>query len=75
MPIYEYHCDSCGTDFEELVFSAADQMNVTCKSCSSDRVTKLMSGAAVVSGASKSTPSYTPPKGGGGCCGGNCGCH
>ncbi|MGI8908409.1 MAG: FmdB family zinc ribbon protein [Candidatus Sumerlaeaceae bacterium] len=72
MPIYEYCCDSCGTEFQDLVLSRAAELDVRCKQCSSEKVTKLLSGSAVKSGAS-SSPSYTPPSGGG--CGGGCSCH
>ena len=72
MPIYEFSCDDCGAEFAELVMRAADQVNVKCQSCGSDNITKLLSGSAVRSVASKSECKYAPP---GGCHGGGCGCH
>jgi putative FmdB family regulatory protein len=36
MPIFEYHCESCGCDFEKLLFTR--RPTVPCTSCGSDRV-------------------------------------
>jgi len=41
MPIYEYHCNDCGHDFEYLVFGG-DQPG-ECPACKSSKVNKLMS--------------------------------
>lgn len=40
MPIYEYLCEDCGKEFEELVFG--DQ-KVRCPHCRSKKTGKLMS--------------------------------
>ena len=40
MPIYEYSCQKCGRDFEELVF---DETPPTCPYCGSNDTQKLMS--------------------------------
>jgi putative FmdB family regulatory protein len=45
MPIYEYHCDQCGRDFEQLV-SRSDEQAVQC-GCGSARVQRLLSAFAV----------------------------
>lgn len=52
MPIYEYHCDKCGSDFEQLV-SRSEEYNVKC-SCGSARVHRLLSAFAVGGGNSES---------------------
>ncbi len=44
MPIYEYHCSSCGEDFEELVLSQSSAIN--CPKCHGSEVEKLMSAFA-----------------------------
>jgi putative FmdB family regulatory protein len=44
MPIYEYACDECGHEFEELVMSSTEE--VTCRACNSKKLTKKMSGFA-----------------------------
>jgi putative FmdB family regulatory protein len=45
MPIYEYHCDKCGSDFEELV-SRSEEHTVKC-GCGSARVQRVLSAFAV----------------------------
>ncbi|MBI3782530.1 MAG: zinc ribbon domain-containing protein [Deltaproteobacteria bacterium] len=46
MPIYEYRCEKCGTEFEELT-STADSNSICCKHCDSRRVTRVLSAFAV----------------------------
>ena len=43
MPIFEYVCESCGQEFEELVFGSNGADNVTCPGCSGDEVKKKIS--------------------------------
>jgi putative FmdB family regulatory protein len=45
MPIFEYECRECGTKFEALVSSSAQE--VACKHCASKRVEQLLSVFAV----------------------------
>lgn len=40
MPIYEYKCEKCGNEFEQLVFG---QECPSCPKCESDKVCRLMS--------------------------------
>lgn len=46
MPIFEYHCNGCGIDFECLVFG---KETPTCPDCESPKVRKLMSACGFVS--------------------------
>jgi len=71
VPIYEYSCAECGTQFEKLVDS---RTAVACPSCQTPKVMKRLSlfRAGVSAGSSRSMEG---PMGGGGCCGGGCGCH
>ena len=73
MPIYEYCCDKCGKEFEELVF---DDSNPACPFCGSSLTHKLMSSCCVHCGAGSSSGggSTGSSSGGGcaGCSGGNC---
>lgn len=45
MPIYEYHCNKCNIEFEELVQSDTEQ--VICKKCNSSDLIKLYSSFGV----------------------------
>lgn len=33
MPMYEYHCEQCGAEFEELVSSSTRDSEVECPEC------------------------------------------
>ena len=47
MPIFEYHCNGCGTNFEDLVLSAEERATpASCSDCGSDSVVKLFSSFA-----------------------------
>jgi len=51
MPLYEFICEDCGETFEELVSSTKSINQVTCPSCKSDLVRKLISSfSAKISG-------------------------
>jgi putative FmdB family regulatory protein len=75
MPIYEYHCPSCGKDFELFV---RGETKLACTSCNSRQIERRMSLPARPAGSSGASADYSklgPPKSGGGCTGGGCGCH
>jgi len=78
MPIYEYHCEKCGCDFEELVFGGASP---ACPKCSSQKTQKLMSASRHSAGHNPGgyQGNCVPATGGGGCAGcagGSCStCH
>lgn len=40
VPIYEYHCQECGEEFEELVRSARE---IECPECGGEDIRKLVS--------------------------------
>ncbi|MEW6265200.1 MAG: zinc ribbon domain-containing protein [Thermodesulfobacteriota bacterium] len=71
MPIFEFHCDKCGHDFEELVRSSHEK--ICCPECKGRKVRKQMSAVSFKSGGkyvSSSGPSCSS------CGGGSCGtCH
>lgn len=74
MPIYEYSCDACAHEFEELVFG---DENPPCPACGSDKTTRLLSCACLhMPAPSRAGQTVTYPKpargGCGGCSGGNC---
>ena len=68
MPLYEYRCQSCGMAFEKYVRAWGDE--VTCPTCQSSTVEKLVSSFAFASAGG-----FTGSVGGGcGCGRGGCGC-
>ena len=74
MPIYEYQCETCGFEFEELVRGSD---TVACPHCQSAGVRRKMSSFAKTSGGSSGGETYTASASGskcGGCSGGNCSC-
>lgn len=72
MPLFEYTCESCQSDFELLVRGSEKP---TCPSCDSSKLTKHLSvPAAHVSGSSDLPICSTPgPMPGGGCGAPQCG--
>ncbi|HWA15188.1 MAG TPA: zinc ribbon domain-containing protein [Gemmatimonadales bacterium] len=74
MPIYEYVCSACDNAFEKLV---RGDTRVACPECHSAKVERLISAPARPAGASGPVDysSLGPPKSGGGCGSGGCGCH
>lgn len=61
MPLYEYHCQACGYEFEAIVpFAQADA--VSCESCGSERVERLASSfCAAGTGADGASAGDAPP--------------
>jgi putative FmdB family regulatory protein len=47
MPIYEYHCETCEKDFEQLVFGKEEPD--CCPACNGKNVCRLMSACGFVS--------------------------
>lgn len=70
MPIYEYRCQQCGCDFEELVFGDATP---PCPKCGSSETGKLMSACRHTAGHNpggyQGHTVPAPRSGGGGCAG------
>jgi putative FmdB family regulatory protein len=75
MPIYEYICDDCKTEFEKIVINK--QQEIACPKCSSKKASIQLSVFSASTGSSNgsSGPSGSFSGGGGSCCGGGCGCH
>ena len=68
MPIYEYHCNACGSDFEKLVFGSNPE--VSCEKCGSQKTEKRMSRFGA--GRSSSGSSAAGSGGCGGCSSSSC---
>lgn len=43
MPIYEFHCEDCGKNFESLIMIASAVDSLSCKHCSSSNIKKMVS--------------------------------
>jgi len=64
MPLYEYHCNDCGEDFDKLVkFSQSDETQ-PCPVCGSSHTHKKISRPAIFGGSNGSVSSTS-----GGSCG------
>lgn len=64
MPIFEYRCSDCGTQYDVLHKGAENPDAVQCPSCESRSFVKRFSSFSASTGASSSAPS---------CEGGSCG--
>lgn len=64
MPLFDFLCMQCGKMSEALVTSSDDQ--VTCKSCGSKKLKRMLSAPSTLSGVSKSR---VPGAGDTSCCG------
>lgn len=71
MPLYEFSCDKCGKNFEELVFG---EEAVSCPHCGATSVRKLLSACARRARGGSGDFDTAPVSGGGcgSCMGGNC---
>lgn len=52
MPLYDYHCENCRTDFTELRKSAEMDQPIACPECGSSQTHRELSGFAVAGGSS-----------------------
>ncbi|MCX5907767.1 MAG: zinc ribbon domain-containing protein [Deltaproteobacteria bacterium] len=60
MPIFEYHCQGCENDFEQIVFNS--KTKVKCPRCQGSKVKKKMSAFGIKSGSK-----FTAASSSGGC--------
>lgn len=63
MPLYEFECSDCHTIFERIVRSADAAAQVTCRTCHSSRVKKLISSGSHRLGAAAPGTSTGPAQG------------
>ncbi|MDO4840829.1 MAG: zinc ribbon domain-containing protein [Desulfovibrionaceae bacterium] len=66
MPMYEFRCNKCSKNFEEL--ASADE-KVTCPHCGSTDTERLMSACCCMSGSGSGSGAESSHSSGGGCCG------
>ena len=72
MPIYEYLCESCGQNYEQLRRMSEADNSLQCPSCSSSDVHRKLSAFATTSGSPDSAPSAGGGCGMNACAGGRC---
>jgi putative FmdB family regulatory protein len=53
MPIYEFRCMQCDTEFEDLCLSSSDLDSVSCPQCKGSETERLMSVFAMASRSSE----------------------
>ncbi len=53
MPLYDYHCENCRTDFTELRKSSEMDQPIACPECGSAHTHRELSGFAVAGGSAK----------------------
>jgi len=73
MPIYEYHCEGCGVQYEKIVLSPSTAPPPQCPKCGSREVSKLISVPGACGAPAAGYP-YGNPCGRGQCDGGGFGC-
>ena len=63
MPIYDYTCENCQNQFEELVLPNDTEPTLQCPECHSSSVKRLMSpGSFRPHGIPKGSGGFKPPK-------------
>jgi putative FmdB family regulatory protein len=68
MPMYEYHCDSCGVQYEQLRRMSQADTGLECPVCGSEKVERQLSTFACGSGGGAAAPMRGAcGQGGGGC--------
>lgn len=77
MPIYEFKCEECNSEFECIVFSSDSSVN--CPECDTEKVKRQMSACSFKNGGNGgefSSPSAGASSGCAGCASTNCStCH
>lgn len=64
MPLFEYSCLECGTDFESLVLNSSEIMDLKCPACSGTNLEQKVSSFASVSNNGASGAANCAPSGG-----------
>lgn len=67
MPIYEYRCNRCSKDFEELILSKNEE--VFCPKCGTPEVARKLSVCSIRTGGSSGVDLPSSPSAGSACSG------
>jgi len=60
MPIYEYQCNNCQHEFEEILMGSSKEEDIRCPKCSSEDVKKKTSGFSAGTGKATKPASAMP---------------
>jgi putative FmdB family regulatory protein len=65
MPMYEFQCSKCEARFEELVRNSAEEAEIVCPSCETDKIFRVISTFSLgnSSGCHGVPSSCSPPSG------------
>jgi putative FmdB family regulatory protein len=74
MPRYDYRCRACGDTFEVSRPMSAPAQATICPAGHDDTVRLLSTVSLTGRGPAVPSREASPPRAGGGCCGGACGC-
>ena len=55
MPLYDFRCNECFEEFEELLTSSKDREDLECPRCHNKTISQLISGFAMPSSGGSST--------------------
>ncbi|HPD15465.1 MAG TPA: zinc ribbon domain-containing protein [Planctomycetota bacterium] len=67
MPIYEFHCDRCDAEFEQLFRSMESAPRATCPSCGGSRTHRKLSLFGMSTGGRRESAPEARPSGRSGC--------
>jgi len=73
VPLYEFSCKSCHSNFERLMSFSSAEGGVACPRCGAPEARRLISTFAALSKSAAGEVNAFAG-GGGGCCGGGCAC-
>ena len=72
MPIFEYNCKKCGSNFEELVRSGTIENSIQCSTCGSRQIQRIMSIIGLVAPGNQPSGQKTASSGCNSCSSHNC---
>ncbi|MBC8216786.1 MAG: zinc ribbon domain-containing protein [Candidatus Marinimicrobia bacterium] len=64
MPMYDYRCNNCGKEYEELVWSSSTpDEKIKCPECGEQKSQRLLSAPAISTGSTSSSGGCSPSSG------------
>ncbi|MBC8322086.1 MAG: zinc ribbon domain-containing protein [Candidatus Marinimicrobia bacterium] len=56
MPVYDYKCESCGNQFDELVSYSTDDSEIKCPYCNEKKSKRLLSAPSISTNGHSAAP-------------------